>query len=112
LPATGNVENDAYIVESDGDLYVWDGTVWDNVGQIVGPTGPTGDIGPTGPTGDIGPTGPTGATGPQGPIALNQIVIDANTTIPSNYNGTSLGPVTVDTGVTVTIPTGSRWQIN
>jgi hypothetical protein len=32
--------------------------------------------------------------------------------MPSNYNGTSLGPVTVDTGVTVTIPTGSRWQIN
>ena len=33
----------------------------------AGPTGPTGDTGPTGPTGDIGPTGPTGDIGPTGP---------------------------------------------
>jgi hypothetical protein len=40
LPSTGNVVNDAYIVEADGDLYVWDGTDWNSVGQIVGPEGP------------------------------------------------------------------------
>ena len=30
--------------------------------NLMGPTGPTGDIGPIGPTGDIGPTGPIGST--------------------------------------------------
>jgi hypothetical protein len=76
LPATENVENDAYIVQSEGDLYIWSGTTWNNAGQIVGPTGPTGP-GVTGPTGSTGPgstvegpTGPTGpgVTGPEGPI--------------------------------------------
>jgi len=75
LPATGNVANDAYIVQDEGDLYVWSGTAWNNVGQVVGPTGPTGPgvTGPAGPTGPIstvqGPTGPTGpgVTGPAGP---------------------------------------------
>ena len=50
----GNLVNDAYVVDADGDLYVWNGSSWDNVGQIVGPTGPTG---PLGPTGSIGPMG-------------------------------------------------------
>ena len=42
LPASGNTVNDAYIVLGDGDLYVWNGSTWNNVGPIVGPTGPTG----------------------------------------------------------------------
>jgi hypothetical protein len=75
LPLSGNSVNDARIVDADGDLYVWSGSVWSNVGQIVGPTGPTsttpGPIGPTGPAstvpGPIGPTGPS-VTGPAGPI--------------------------------------------
>lgn len=33
-------EGDAYMVN--GDLYVWNGTEWENVGQIQGPQGPTG----------------------------------------------------------------------
>jgi hypothetical protein len=68
LPDPGVEINDAYLI--DGDLYIWDGTDWNNVGQIQGPTGPTG---PTGVRGDdstvpgpTGPTGPTGATGVAG----------------------------------------------
>ena len=68
LPDPGVNINDAYLI--DGDLYIWDGTTWNNVGQIQGPTGPTG---PTGVRGDdstvpgpTGPTGPTGATGTAG----------------------------------------------
>ena len=68
LPDPGVEINDAYLI--DGDLYIWDGTDWNNVGQIQGPTGPTG---PTGVRGDdstvpgpTGPTGPTGATGTAG----------------------------------------------
>ena len=37
LPPTGN-NGDAYLVQ--GDLYVWSGTEWDNVGTIQGPEGP------------------------------------------------------------------------
>lgn len=73
LPSTGNTVNDAYIVEADGDLYVWDGSVWNNVGQIVGPQGPQGvqgEVGPTGPQGETGPQGIQGETGPQGPQGI------------------------------------------
>ena len=37
LPPTGS-NGDAYLVQ--GDLYVWAGTEWDNVGTIQGPEGP------------------------------------------------------------------------
>jgi len=71
LPATGNVINDAWIVDADGDIYVWNGASWYSAGQIVGatgPTGPAGGIGPTGPQGDGGPTGPSGIVSVTGPI--------------------------------------------
>lgn len=72
---TGN-PGDAYLVQ--GDLYVWDGSKWANVGNIQGPQGergpqgiqgpegPTGPAGPQGEQGDQGPIGPTGLTGPKG----------------------------------------------
>lgn len=37
LPASGNTAGDGYIVN--GDLYVWDGEKWNNVGAIQGPAG-------------------------------------------------------------------------
>lgn len=54
---------DAYLVN--GELYVWTGSSWTNVGSIQGPTGASGATGPTGvgATGATGPTGPTGANG-------------------------------------------------
>lgn len=48
LPPTGNEVNDAYIVESDGDLWVWATTGWYSAGQIVGPQGLTGSQGEMG----------------------------------------------------------------
>lgn len=42
---TGNL-GDAYLVG--GDLYVWNGTAWEDVGQIQGPEGPQGPQGDTG----------------------------------------------------------------
>ena len=62
---------DGYII--DGNLHVWDGSTWNNVGKIQGPQGPKGETGSQGPKGDQGETGPqgpkgeTGETGPQGP---------------------------------------------
>ena len=79
---TGN-PGDSYLIG--GDLYVWNGSNWQNVGSIQGPAGATGATGPqgtaglTGATGPQGPQGPagltgaTGATGPQGPAGLNGV---------------------------------------
>lgn len=73
LPTTEVVQNDAYFVEEDSNVYVWNGTEWVSVGNVIGPTGATGPIGAQGLLGETGPTGPEGATGPTGPaiVAVN-----------------------------------------
>jgi len=76
LPASGNNQGDAFIVQADDSLWLWDGTHWVSGGSIQGPQGqqgiqgPKGDpgaTGPTGPQGNVGPPGATGPTGAQGP---------------------------------------------
>lgn len=85
LPASGN-PGDGYLI--DGNLYIWNGIDWTNVGTIQGPQGIQGETGlqgiqgtpgipgaqglqgiqgETGAQGPIGATGATGATGAQGP---------------------------------------------
>lgn len=46
-----------------------------------------------------------------GAIYQNKNSISANFTMDTNYNGMSVGPLTIDSGVIVTIPTGQRWVI-
>jgi len=41
----------------------------------------------------------------------NSQTVTANYTITSGRNAQSAGPITIATGVVVTIPTGSRWAI-
>ena len=41
----------------------------------------------------------------------NGQTVTTNYTITTNYNAGSFGPVTVNSGVTVTIPTGSTWTV-
>lgn len=56
------------------DAYVFDGSVFNNIGPLRGEQGPQGVQGPVGPqgpqgdTGDTGPTGPQGLQGVQGPV--------------------------------------------
>lgn len=115
LPSSGNTVNDAYIVQADGDLYVWDGAAWDNVGQIVGPQGAAGPTGPTGPqgtngtAGTVGPTGPqgiqgtagtVGAVGPTGPQGIQGVLGNTGPTGPTG----ALGP----TGAGAAGPTGPQ----
>ena len=105
LPSSGNILNDAWIVQDDGNLYVWDGLAWFDAGQIVGPEGPTGPTGaastvtgPTGPTSTVpGPTGPTGATGadstvvgPTGPTGSSGVI---SVTGPVTNTGTSTAAI-------------------
>ena len=81
-PYNGDI-GDMYIIQESGEGYVWDGTLWNSVGQIQGPAGPqgpqgnqgpqgpegpVGSVGPQGPQGDDGQIGPVGPEGPEGPI--------------------------------------------
>ena len=44
-------------------------------------------------------------------IFENAKLITTSYTITTDYNALSAGPITIDTGVTITIPTGSAWVI-
>lgn len=69
LPDSAEI-GDGYLIG--GNLFVWSGSAWTDVGNIkgpkgdIGPTGPQGEKGDTGATGPQGPKGDTGAIGPQG----------------------------------------------
>ncbi len=97
-------------------------------GGATGATGPEGATGPSGgPTGATGPQGLTGATGPQGATGIggggatgagtdeifweNDQNVTASYTITTNKNAMSAGPISVNAGVTVTIPSGSVWTV-
>jgi hypothetical protein len=45
LPSELNNIGDIYVVEADGEAYVWDGTSWVSIGTVTGATGPTGPAG-------------------------------------------------------------------
>jgi hypothetical protein len=46
-----------------------------------------------------------------GPFHLNANTVSANFTIPTNYNASSAGPITINTSITVTVANGSTWII-
>jgi hypothetical protein len=98
----------------------------------TGATGPgagaTGPIGPTGATGIQGPIGPgggaTGATGATGVTGIgitgggtdevfweNDQVVTTNYTITTNKNAFTAGPITINAGVVVTVPSSSTWTV-
>jgi hypothetical protein len=52
-----------------------------------------------------------GATGGGGAIFENANSITVSYTISTNHNAMSAGPITVASGVTVTVPSGSRWVV-
>lgn len=64
LPASPAV-GDAWLIGD--DLYVYNGTAWQNVGPVRGPKGDTGATGAAGAKGDKGDAGPKGDAGEQGP---------------------------------------------
>jgi hypothetical protein len=58
----------------------------------------------------------TGELAVTAPIAANGLVLNANTvatsyTIAAGYNASSVGPITVNGGVVVTITAGQRWVV-
>jgi hypothetical protein len=58
-----------------------------------------------------GTSAPSWSDASTGPIGLNDIVISTSYSLPSNKNGISVGPVTINSGVTVTVGSGQRWLV-
>jgi hypothetical protein len=58
---------------------------------------------------EIGSSGSGGGGG--GVIAESLYLITENYELSANANGTSLGPVSIDAGVTVTVPANATWMV-
>lgn len=84
----------------------------------------TGDLGYTGSQGVIGYTGSQGTTGFVGSAGTgsvgggtdkvffqNDTVVTTSYTITTAKNAMTTGPITINSGVTITVPDGSRWII-
>jgi len=44
-------------------------------------------------------------------IFVNSTTVSANFTVPNSYHALSVGPVTINGGVSVTVPSGSNWKV-
>ena len=44
-------------------------------------------------------------------LMMNNMTIGTTFSIPSGYSASSVGPVVVSSGVTITVPSGSRWVV-
>lgn len=56
-------------------------------------------------------TDQTVTPGTSGAIYLNTQTISANSTVPAGSSGMSAGPITINSGISVTVATGSRWVV-
>ena len=89
LPTSGNEEGDGYLI--DGNLHVWDGSKWNNVGSIKG---------------DKGDPGSPGAPGEDADYYELRYAKNGSTTSPPSLSKTSVNP----SGWTTTQPTLSAGQ--
>jgi hypothetical protein len=94
--------------------WVWNGSAWDL--QVVSATfnsiapSQTGNSGKFLTTDGTDSSWATIVTG-GGPITQNADVITTNQTIASGSNALSVGPMTINTGVTVTVATGQTYVV-
>ena len=93
----------AWIIESDGSLYVWNTATnaWEDVGDLQGPPGPQGIQGPQGEQGIQGVQGIQGIQGIQGPSG-SLFAQTGNSTI---ISGTTVESTLINGGVgTLSVP--------
>ena len=69
LPAGGNTQGDAYIVQLDDSMHIWNGSAWIDGGPIQGPQGDKGADGQKGEIG-VGQKGDQGDQGGQGNVGV------------------------------------------
>ena len=99
--------------------FIYDGDEW-QVYTSLGAAGATGASGingasGVGATGVQGASGLTGATGPAN-LAANGLVLNSSTitetyVVEEGYNVMSVGPIVISSGVSVTVPSSSRWVV-
>lgn len=53
----------------------------------------------------------SGGASADGVIYENSLIISANYTLTTAKNGFSVGPITINSGVSVTVPSGQRWVV-
>jgi hypothetical protein len=85
-PALDDLSDVTITTVANGQVLQYNGTAWVNAVVATGNTTSTG-------------------------LWENSNTISSNYTIGTNYNAMSAGPVTVASGVTVTVPSGSRWVV-
>jgi hypothetical protein len=44
-------------------------------------------------------------------LVMNNMTVGTTFTIPTGYSASAVGPVTISSGVTITVPSGSRWVV-
>jgi len=81
--ATGSGAGQLWMDSDDNILYVYSGTTWS----------------------------PVSTSNPVNAFQVNTKVVDSNYTLNSQYNAISAGPITINSGVIVEIPSGSSWVI-
>jgi hypothetical protein len=52
----------------------------------------------------------TGGLSVQG-LILNSMTLTTSVVIPTGYSASSVGPINTSSGVSITVPSGSRWLI-
>ncbi len=113
----GNSEAEVVDTGSDGHFKV---TTEGSERIRVGPAGQVGIAGANyGTSGQVLTSGgasgavswQNAAAGATGVILENQQAISSNYTLTTNYNGLSVGPVTIQNSIAVTVPNGAVWMI-
>lgn len=105
---TGAAQGDAYTVQADTTLRVWDatGSTWVNGGSIQGPAGPQGTTGATGAAGAAGATGVIAATAP---LTYDSATQTVSTSVTS---GRLLGRSSTGAGVAEEITLGTNLTLS
>jgi hypothetical protein len=57
------------------------------------------------------PNASTGGASIEGAVYENETVISGTHTITADKNGFSVGPITLEAGASVTVPSGQRWVV-
>ena len=103
LPSSGNTPNDARLTSDTGHIHVWDGSAWQDAGQIQGPPGQDGAPGTPGQDGEDGAPGATGPVGPAGGTAFETVDVTENHTFTA-ANAGKLHEVNAVGAVVLTVP--------
>jgi hypothetical protein len=81
-----------------------------NGGTGLSAPGTAGNVLTSNGTSWVSTTGGSGSVA-NGTMYENSLIVSANYTLTTGKNAFSVGPITINAGVNVTIPSGQRWVI-